>query len=770
MKSKLSSKAVVTYGLVFFVMITLTVWLSYVGSTGRLQSELNYTNVELLKQIDQKIEMMLREIDKDVLKLTEELEFVYFMHDSYSDNAHKYSNFYGLTSKIKSVMSANPHISSLYLYSGASGNVLTDKAFSVAKDFPDQQWIGEFERMEGFTKWLSTRSIQDEKIDKNVVTLVRSYPPVSSPGFRKGVVAVNIDENLLHDMIKDVYVERLGHTFLIDAEANVVSHDDKKRLFQNLRDEPPVAAILAKPGNGYIHGKWNGEDSSVFYVTSAYTGWKIVSVVPEAKMTKPLTVTRNLLLAVAVAMFVVAVALVFFVSNRTFRPLERLIGRVAGSDKLQAGTDKRQGGLTYLEAAFERMISDREHMQQQIRDTKPAMKWRLVMDMLTGYRAEYAKIRHHLDFAGIQLHPSHYIVFSAELAWKDGEAAPQDIHLYTYVLCNVAEELINMENKGVAIETGDGRAAIVMSFAEGDAEQNQLRALAAADLIRDVMRSQFRRGVTIGVGRCCADLKDIPKSYEESLRALQYRMVMGNESVISIDDLQLLDDKKYVRVALMSDQVAEALKQADAAKRDALLEKLFLEAVRSQFSPEMLRQLGFELVMKSIKTAGDIGVDVEQISVPIGDIHDRLSQCEEWREAHGYVASFLALLSDKIAEKRSARGKNETVGKVMAYINDHYGESDLSLNRLADLFGLSVPYLSKLFKEHTESNFMDYLIDIRIKASKELLADGSRKVNDVAEAVGYSNIHSFLRAFKKYTGMTPTEYRETLAPDRNVVS
>jgi two-component system response regulator YesN len=762
MQTNLSKKVMLAYWLVFFIIIAVTGWLSYKGSTGRLQTELNYTNIELLKQIDQKIEMMLREIDKDVLNFTEELEFVYFMYDSYTDSAHKYGNFYALNNKIKTLMSSNPPISSLFFYSGVSGDVLTDKLFSASKDFPDQYLISQFEQMNGYSKWMSTRSIQDVNAAKNVVTLVRSYPPISSPGYRKGIVAANIAENVLYNMIKDVYVERLGHTFIIDSNANVVSHDDKSQLFRNLKDQTYIDSVLSNEGSGYIHSKINGENYSVFYVSSTYTGWKILSIVPEAKINKPLAVTRNLLLTVAVVMFVVAAALVIFVSNMAFKPLDRLIGRVSGKVRFQDGSEQKAGSLSYLETIFDRMISDRDQMQQQIRDTKPVMKWRMAMDLLTGYRTEYDKIQHHLEFIGIRLHPKHYIVCSAELEIKEETASPRDIQLLTYVLCNVAEELINMENRGAAIEMGDGRAAFIVSFTEGDPGQIQLRALAVADLIRDVMRNQFKRSVSIGVGRYYSDMKDIAKSYDESLKALQYRMVMGIDSVISIDDVQLLDDNKYYRVYHMSDMTMDAMKQTDAGKMKSLLEQLFQEAVRSNFSPEMIRQLCFELVMKSVKTAGDIGIEVRPFSERIGKIHDRLSQCDDWKEAHQYVAALMEELAEKIIEKRSSRGKNEIIDKVLAHIRSNYHKSDLSLNQLADLFHLSTPYLSKLFKEHTESNFMDYLIHIRIGASKELLADSGQKISDIAEAVGYSNIHSFLRTFKKYTGMTPTEYRENI--------
>jgi YesN/AraC family two-component response regulator len=65
-----------------------------------------------------------------------------------------------------------------------------------------------------------------------------------------------------------------------------------------------------------------------------------------------------------------------------------------------------------------------------------------------------------------------------------------------------------------------------------------------------------------------------------------------------------------------------------------------------------------------------------------------------------------------------------------------------------------------MFKDYTGGNFIDYLMEIRICKSKELLAETNGKIRDIAEAVGYANVNSFTRIFKKMTGLTPSEYRE----------
>ncbi|NRF95703.1 helix-turn-helix transcriptional regulator [Paenibacillus frigoriresistens] len=97
---------------------------------------------------------------------------------------------------------------------------------------------------------------------------------------------------------------------------------------------------------------------------------------------------------------------------------------------------------------------------------------------------------------------------------------------------------------------------------------------------------------------------------------------------------------------------------------------------------------------------------------------------------------------------------------MTAFIDAHYMHSDLSLNYLASEFKLSASHVSRIFKEHMERNFIDYLMDIRMRKAKELLAGSDLLIRDVSEAIAYTNVNSFVRIFKKSTGFIPGEYRE----------
>lgn len=103
-------------------------------------------------------------------------------------------------------------------------------------------------------------------------------------------------------------------------------------------------------------------------------------------------------------------------------------------------------------------------------------------------------------------------------------------------------------------------------------------------------------------------------------------------------------------------------------------------------------------------------------------------------------------------------GEN-VLDEVLHYIKHNYQEN-LKLETLAPLFGYNSSYLGRLFTKKLNVNFNSYLDQLRIAKAKELLDDGSLKVYEIAERVGYSNVDYFHRKFKKYEGTSPAEYRK----------
>ncbi|HBF40196.1 MAG TPA: hypothetical protein DDW50_23170 [Firmicutes bacterium] len=97
--------------------------------------------------------------------------------------------------------------------------------------------------------------------------------------------------------------------------------------------------------------------------------------------------------------------------------------------------------------------------------------------------------------------------------------------------------------------------------------------------------------------------------------------------------------------------------------------------------------------------------------------------------------------------------------KILDYVKSHFGESDLSLSKLAEEVNICPAYISTIFKKYQKINFSDYLIQLRMDKAQELLAKTNLMTYEVAEKTGYSNPQYFSVLFKKHTGFTPTEFK-----------
>ena len=106
-----------------------------------------------------------------------------------------------------------------------------------------------------------------------------------------------------------------------------------------------------------------------------------------------------------------------------------------------------------------------------------------------------------------------------------------------------------------------------------------------------------------------------------------------------------------------------------------------------------------------------------------------------------------------------ALGITGKIERVKHFIEKNY-DKKISLKLAARIVCLSPKYLSKIFKKNTGMGFNEYKLEVKTKMGKELLNNTGYNVGYIAYKLGYKNTESFLRAFKKFYGCTPTRYRK----------
>jgi len=138
-------------------------------------------------------------------------------------------------------------------------------------------------------------------------------------------------------------------------------------------------------------------------------------------------------------------------------------------------------------------------------------------------------------------------------------------------------------------------------------------------------------------------------------------------------------------------------------------------------------------------------------------LYQHLSTLETLDEIRQWIKNIFASIIEYTRILKSSQ--NKYIMKVQEYIHEHYGE-DINFEELADTIGVSYSYLRRLYNEKLNMSITDYLNNYRIEKAKNLLKNSSLTLQKIAQSVGYSNIQSFKRYFKKYEGITPSEYKK----------
>lgn len=139
-----------------------------------------------------------------------------------------------------------------------------------------------------------------------------------------------------------------------------------------------------------------------------------------------------------------------------------------------------------------------------------------------------------------------------------------------------------------------------------------------------------------------------------------------------------------------------------------------------------------------------------QLLTVIPTINDMNDLCYKLQEA---IDVFTDCMFERVPSKNS-----EIVKKAIQYISQNFS-NQLTLEEVAEQVHLNPTYFSTMFKQSTGSSFKEYLNMVRIEESKRLLSNTDYSLIDIAVATGFEDQSYFSKVFKKYTGLTPKQFR-----------
>lgn len=308
----------------------------------------------------------------------------------------------------------------------------------------------------------------------------------------------------------------------------------------------------------------------------------------------------------------------------------------------------------------------------------------------------------------------------------------------------------------------DGREVICLLGCGPSSAANGVETEAEVEAVIDELADRHGRGsLAAGIGSWRESLlAEAHLSLREARFALRERFYEERIRVFPAGKSRLDDSRHPVVPAAAESALAEAMRAGNEAALKAALLACFDHWRRAPFPlPHRLRAKSKLLLIKLLEgheVLRESGTH-EHFLWEIDEVCDQASGFAQLEE--GCLEVLLKAVRTMAAWKEDRR--NRLVQQCLDFIDERYAH-DISLESTAERFGLSPGYFSQYFKNKLNINFTAYLTQVRLSKAKTFLERENKRIYQVAEAVGYSDVKYFNRVFKKEFGMTPEEYRKTL--------
>ncbi|MBP2002228.1 two-component system response regulator YesN [Paenibacillus shirakamiensis] len=205
------------------------------------------------------------------------------------------------------------------------------------------------------------------------------------------------------------------------------------------------------------------------------------------------------------------------------------------------------------------------------------------------------------------------------------------------------------------------------------------------------------------------------------------------------------------------------LEQGDGLQIQQLMNRLSVDyqSKIQHFTLEQWLSLLQEMIAVAIRFAGKHGIQLEEvypeklITLRFVDDFDSVSTLLDW------LATWMIQLQED-ARISSVKPTDITLfEQIETYILQHM-DQEITLQMVADRFFYNPSYLSRLFKTKLDKNYMTFVTEIRMNYAKRCLLESNDAMTDICQKCGYTSYKHFVKTFRKFTNMTPTDYRKQM--------
>ena len=731
-RSKTIYKLILSY-IIVLVLPLLIMMPFYIISINSLNDEITRSNDILLNMIKLGTDVYVRDVGNMLVETASDES----LQSVVSNPAAPQEAYEKLGETLKTIKNENYYIDDTYVMFGERDMVVCPAGQMSIRDYYSKYISQDVD------SYFSYRRLMGKRYKTTFTTELSA----GSVGIISAVLSVPFSEieNIRAQVVININMSAVINSIRQSEDFNIfVLNKDKIPLFtENFGRETELIKLLPAVKEDGVYGE--GESKS--YVSSIDAGFgdlRYFVVTPYAQYIKPLTILKWIIIILLVFCILFAIPIIKTAAEMQYRKVKKLLRLF---EKEQTQIDE----YDYLYNQVEEIITQKERLGDELRNKEPLLVNMYLQNLLKGRETPKAELPAEvLDFEKKHL----VLVTNIENyqnIYFDTNHGLTELEKYqeaVLIVMNVMEELLSEKHKIYLVEIDDSVTAIA------EAEEISLPQIEAMlGYLNEVVERYF--GFSIRFASCEVQGRKIAESYKAAVRSLEYSMIMqGNsggplqaENATDLYYYPLTEELKIV--GMMKNREFDGAKQQFA-------ELIEINTVQRSPSAVMIRLLLSNMLNTMLKLITELETEKrESLNSAVLELSETQSVAVFQERLFRLVDAYEALT------EQDERVNVEFKDRVDDYIREHYCDLNLSVQLVADYLGVNPSYLSRKFKEQFQTGILDYIYKIRIEKSKAILSRG-KTVEETANQVGFATARAFSRAFQKYEGISPGQYKKAV--------
>ena len=508
----------------------------------------------------------------------------------------------------------------------------------------------------------------------------------------------------------------------------------------------------------------NGADKRVTYYKLSESAWTLYHISDGApfRLLRGEACLHLLMIVLAAVLFSAAIAALL--STRLYRPVKGMVNRLNTEHSGHVGNHRQEGDEFSFVNAMVSNLSDRiSTLESENTGYLNNIKASYLRRMLEDGDAPAPGADEWLLYA-IDVLPENLMIAIVKLDEDSGGALGESG--FSVLVAKSVERCLRQQYNVEAVAVGRGETALLMNpLAPGSAQQEEL--LAALEAFRRFLCGMMGLplSVSIGYGGTAAALGECAARYRSAQELLKQRFVLGYGRLIT---WELVEGTLSRGPAYPGELIAELEADIREANKERFLLNCdrLLEVLRRYVYQDVVSVL-LQVITRCLHTMNSISadnipiqVDFDEFSLIFSSLHT-LEHTRDW-----FSAMFDQYLRARKNLERMKDDKHyQLIEQIQQHVEEHYADPDLNIDQLAEVFGYTPSYISRIFKKITGLYLRDHIKDVRIRQAKKLLAGTSHSIQEISGMTGFANYNYFFSSFKKEIGLTPTHYRTRFPAD-----